>query len=451
MPRAHNDNEARLLAYLSAGIRTSEDIQKRFGLSQSTVSRLLTGLRDEVVVIGRARSRRYTVRRDVRGLGGDFPVFSIDPEGNALSLGVLAAVGHDEYLWQPKNGEAVSSKSLPWFLADLRPDGFTGRAFVRRLHEDLALPPRVLDWHDDHVLAALSRRGEDCMGDLVVGQESLDRYFRLTRESGVPIPQDELPAAYSDLASRAMDGQPVGSSAGGEQPKFTACIERAGEVLNVLVKFSPPVETAEGRRWADLLVCEHIGLRLVQEQGIPAAKTTLLESGGRVFLEVVRFDRVGRFGRLPMVSLRAIDNEFYGRQDNWADAARRMEADGSMSREDARNLRWLSAFGDLIANTDQHFGNISLAGKAGRYTLLPAYDMLPMFYRPMDGAAPMKPFRPPAFTTAAAGEWDSAFHAAMVFWERAGEELRISDDFRVICRANLETVRNLEAGPRLVG
>jgi len=175
MPRAHNDNEARLLAYLAAGIRSSEEIQKRLGLSQPKVSRLITGLRDKVVAIGRARSRRYTLRRDVRGLGGDFPVFSIDPDGNASSLGVLRAVGHDEYLWQPKSGEAVSSKSLPWFLADLRPDGFTGRAFVRRLHEHQALPPRVLDWHDDHVLAAISRRGEDFIGDLIVGQESLAR------------------------------------------------------------------------------------------------------------------------------------------------------------------------------------------------------------------------------------------------------------------------------------
>jgi len=451
MPRVHNDNEARLLAYLSAGIRTSEEIQKRLGLSQPTVSRLITGLGNQVVAIGRARSRRYTLRRDVRGAGGDFPVFSIGPDGNASSLGVLVAVGHDEYLWQPKDGEAVSSKSLPWFLADLRPDGFTGRAFVKRLHEDLALPPRVLDWHDDHVLAALSRRGEDAMGDLIVGQESLDRYFRLTRDTAPPVPQNELPIVYPDLAERAMDGQPVGSSAGGEQPKFTACIEREGNVLNALVKFSPPVDSVEGQRWADLLICEHIALQIVQEAGIPAAKTTLLEAKGRVFLEVVRFDRVGLYGRLPMISLRAIDNEFYGRQDNWAAAARRMEADRSISREDASNLRWLSAFGDLIANTDQHFGNISLAGKGGRYALLPAYDMLPMFYRPMDGAAPVKPFRPPAFASGAAGEWDSALRAALEFWGRAGGDQRISEDFRQVCRANLQIVRDLESGPRLVG
>lgn len=451
MTRTQNDNQTRLLAYLAAGIRSSEEIQKRLDLSQPTVSRLIASLREQIVVIGKARARRYTLRRDVRGLGGDFPVFRIDREGDASSYGVLSAIGHDEYLWQPKKGEAVASKSLPWFLADLRPDGFTGRAFVRRLYEDLALPPRGLDWHDDHVLVALSRRGEDSMGDLIIGQESLDRYFRLTRESGAPIPQDELQSAYPDLARRAMDGQPVGSSAGGEQPKFTACVERAGEILNVLVKFSPPIESIEGRRWADLLICEHIALQLVQERGLPAAKTTLLESKGRVFLEVVRFDRVGRFGRLPMISLRAIDNEFYGQQDNWVAAAKRMEADNRMSPEDGRNLRWLSVFGDLIANTDQHFGNISLAGEAGHYSLLPAYDMLPMFYRPMDGAAPVKTFRPPAFSTTAAGEWDSALGAAIVFWGRAGEDLRISQDFRLICRANLKIVRDLETGPRLVG
>jgi hypothetical protein len=34
-----------------------------------------------------------------------------------------------------------------------------------------------------------------------------------------------------------------------------------------------------------------------------------------------------------------------GRQDNWVAAAKRMEADGSMTREDARNLRWLAVFG----------------------------------------------------------------------------------------------------------
>ncbi|HBG07232.1 MAG TPA: type II toxin-antitoxin system HipA family toxinoxin YjjJ [Geobacter sp.] len=452
MTRAQFDKEARLLAYLATGVRTSEDIQKRLNLSQPTVSRLISSLGGKIVIIGKARSRRYTLRRDLRGLGGDFPVFGIDQDGNASSIGVLSAVGRDEYLWQPKGEGAVHYKSLPWFLSDLRPDGFTGRAYVRRLSEALSLPTRIFDWNDDHVLVALSRRGEDLMGNLIIGQESLDRYFRLSREESPPLSPNELLDAYPKMANEAMEGQPAGSSAGGEQPKFTARIEREGEIQNVLVKFSPPFHSIEGRRWADLLVCEQIALRLVEEKGVPAVKTSLLEAENRVFLEVVRFDRVGRYGRLPMVSLRAIDNEFYGVQDNWVAAANRMEAHNRLSREDARNLKWLSVFGDLIANTDKHFGNVSLVeGEGGRFHLAPAYDMLPMFYRPLDGAAHERTFKPPAFSTAASGEWDSALRAAITFWETAGEDLRISDEFRRICRSNSKIVRDLETGPRLVG
>jgi len=451
MTRTQTDNEARLLAYLAAGVRTSEDIQKRLNLSQASVSRLISGLRDRVVIIGNARARRYTLRRDLRGLGGDFPVFRIDEEGNASSIGVLSTIGHNEYLWQGKGEGAVQYKSLPWFLSDLRPDGFTGRAFVRRLSEALSLPSRIFDWNDDHVLVALSRRGEDLMGDIVVGQESLDRYFSLSHESNALVAQDELLEAYPMMAKEAMEGQPAGSSAGGEQPKFTVRVDREGEIRNVLVKFSPPVHSIEGRRWADLLICEHLALRLVQEMGIPAVDTTLIEAEGRVFLEVVRFDRVGRYGRLPMISLRAIDNEFYGHQDTWVAAANRMEADKRLSPEDAGNLRWLWVFGDLTGNTDKHFGNVSLVPQDGeRFTLRPSYDMLPMYYRPMDGAAHERTFKPPAFSTIAPREWDSALSAAITFWERAAMDGRISEGFRQICRGNLEVVRDLQSGPRLV-
>ncbi|GFO64467.1 putative kinase YjjJ [Geomonas paludis] len=451
MSRAQADNEARLLAYLATGVRTSEDIQERLNLSQPSVSRLIARVSEQVVIIGNARTRRYTTRRDLRGLGGEFPVFSVDEDGNASSIGVLSAIGHDEYLWQPKGDGAVQYKSLPWFLSDLRPDGFTGRAFVRRLSETLSLPSRIFDWTDDHVLVALACRGEDLMGNLIIGKESLDRYFSLSHERFGLLTQDQLATAYPVMAKNAMEGQPVGSSAGGEQPKFTLRVDRKGKIENLLVKFSPPVHSVEGRRWADLLICEHLALGIVKEMGILAAKTSLVEAEDRVFLEVTRFDRVGRCGRLPMISLRAIDNEFYGRQDNWIAAADRMEADGRLSSEDARNLRWLWVFGDLIANTDKHFGNVSLVPlSVDRFTLRPAYDMLPMLYRPMDGAAPERTFRPPPFSTQAADQWDSALAAAITFWERASVDKRISERFRQISHGNLGIVRSLQNGPRLI-
>lgn len=452
MTTQSSDNEIRLLAYLAAGVRTSDDIQKRFGMSQATVSRLISRCGARILTIGKSRSMRYTCLRDVKGQGGEFPVFKIDSEGNAHQIGQLSAVAGENYFWLPATGPAELFKSLPWFISDLRPEGFVGRAFVRQQHQDLNLPPRVDDWHDDHVLSALARRGNDCMGNLIVGQESLDRYFRAARELTVPVRQEDIQRIYPMMANCAMDGQLPGSSAGGEQPKFTALVERDGISQNVLVKFSPLVGSEEGRRWADLLICEHHALQIIQEKGIAAARSCIVVGTDRVFLEVARFDRVGRLGRLPIISLRAIDNQFYGHQDSWVAAANRMVKDGRLSAEGATSLRWLSVFGNLIANTDQHFGNISLimVDDRRRFDLAPAYDNLPMLYRPRDGSAPLPVFTPPASASSAPGEWDSALHWAGVFWGRTAEDVRISEEFRQVCAANRDIVMALGAGPRLV-
>lgn len=443
----------RLLSFLATGIYSAPEIQQRFRCSQPTVSRLLAQLGDRVTIIGNARSRRYTRMRDVRGLGGEFPVYTIDADGNAHLTGNLTAVAHDHFFWKPANRSGQLFRSLPWFIADLHPEGFVGRAFVRRLHQELGLPSRSIDWNEEHVLSALARRGEDNMGNLVIGRESIDRYFRMVRERPAPIPEKAIADMYPRLAREAMEGQPAGSSAGGEQPKFTVIIERSGIVQNVLVKFSPPLGTIEGRRWADLLICEDHALRIIgQNAGIPASRSNVVEAGGRLFLEVVRFDRTGLSGRLPIVSLRAVDNEFYGFQDNWINAANRMKNDGRLSREEAGWLRWLSVFSSLIGNDDQHFGNISLimTDDGKRYTLAPAYDVLPMFYRPMDGALPSRPFAPPAVIPGAPGEWATALECANLFWDRAKIDVRISEGFRMICSESHNAVQRLYNGPRLL-
>ena len=223
MSRTRSDHTDRLLLYLSSGVFSSEEIQKRLDLSQPTVSRLIASLGDRVVIIGQARSRRYTTRRDIRGLGGAFPVYRIDAEGNARRFGMLDAIARDQYLWRSEEGSPGQYKSLPWFLSDLRPDGFTGRSFVRRLHEDLALPPRGNDWHDDHVLTALARRGEDCMGDIVIGEESLTSSRPPTRKWRCAAYPDFHPACLRfgssrDLCLGARSGPPVLGAGGGGQP-----------------------------------------------------------------------------------------------------------------------------------------------------------------------------------------------------------------------------------------
>lgn len=446
------DTLDRLLSFLATGIYSAPEIQQRFHFSQPTVSRLLAQLGDRVVVIGNARSRRYTRMRDVRGLGGEFPLYKIDADGNAHLLGNLLAVAHDRFLWKPAGAPEQIFRSLPWFIADLAPEGFVGRAFVRRLHQELGLSPRSVDWHDDHILSALARRGEDAMGNLIIGRESIDRYFRMVHELPEPLREEAIADSYPRFAREAMDGQPAGSSAGGEQPKFTTRVERDGVMRSVLVKFSPPVSTPEGRRWADLLICEHLALRIIsRDAGIPAAESRVVEAGGRLFLEVARFDRTGLYGRLPIISLRAVDNEFYGFQDNWINAANRMASDGRLSRDEAGRLRWLSVFGRLIGNNDQHFGNVSLTMVDGskRFALAPAYDVLPMIYRPMDGTVPVRPLQPPAVVAGAPDEWPSALECAGLFWSQAKDDERISGEFRLLCEQNYAVVQALSAGPRL--
>jgi len=445
------DNSDRLLSFLGTGVYSAPEIQQRFRCSQPTVSRMLAQLGNRITIIGNARARRYTKIRDIRGVGGEFPIFKIDTEGNAHLIGTLYAVAQDHFLWTPLDAREQLFRSLPWFIADLHPEGFVGRAFVRQLHEELGLPPRGIDWNEDNVLSALARRGEDTMGNLVIGRESIERYFRMVRELPAPIRENAIADTYPRFAQEAVDGQQVGSSAGGEQPKFTAIVGRSGAVRNVLVKFSPPVSTDEGRRWADLLICEHHALDVVRNSGISAAQSTIIEAGGRVFLEVARFDRTGLLGRLPIISLRAIDNEYYGFQDNWVDAANRMANDGRLSTQDAAALRWLSVFGSLIGNNDQHFGNVSLIMLDGSrlYRLAPAYDVLPMVYRPADGAVPSRLLTVPAVVPGAPEEWPSALESAGQFWNQTKSDIRISDEFRVICSKNYTIVNGLFSGPRL--
>lgn len=448
-----NRQRTQLLDYLSVELRTSSEIQARFGWSQPTVSRLLARCSGEVLAIGSTHSRRYGRLRDVRGYGSSFPVYRVDQDGNAHEIGVLSAVAHEGYVWTPSKGTAETYRGLPWFISDLRPEGFVGRAFVRERHQDLGLPAREKDWHDDHVLLALARRGEDCMGNLIVGRESVHRYFKKEPWPTTPLRPEDIDQAYPRMARAAMDGQPAGSSAGGEQPKFTAMIGlEGGEYKSVLVKFSQSVDTPVGRRWADLLICEHHALEIVQESGTSAARSRIVEAGGHVFLEVLRFDRIGRFGRKPILSLSAVDNEFYGEMDNWIGAATRMLADRRITPEDATSLRWLSVFGDLIGNTDQHFGNISLVMVDGRrhYSLAPAYDMLPMLYRPREAEVTHPVFAPPPAAPQAPAEWDSALTAAEIFWNRAAGDNRISQSFRDICTENLELIHGLQSGPRLI-
>ena len=135
------------------------------------------------------------------------------------------------------------------------------------------------------------------------------------------------------------------------------------------------MRAAVARRWRELLVCESLALQVVREAGIDAATAHWFDERGYRFLEVERFDRLGERGRRGVLSLEALDNEYIGdsgRGASWTRIAPKLLERKLIGPEDARRMRWLDVFGQLIGNTDRHFGNVSfLETREGELRLAP--------------------------------------------------------------------------------
>lgn len=312
-------------------------------------------------------------------------------------------------------------------------------------YTELELPTRVTDWTEEHFLIYLTRRGGDTSGNLIVGTEALDRYLAGTQTATV-VSAHERHRSYPAFAAASMAGSPPGSSAHGEHPKFTVCVAEGEVGTHVIVKFSPPRSSPTGQRWADLLAAEYLAHRELENHGIPACRSSLFEFGDRVFLECERFDRVAVKGRRGAVSLMAVDSSRYGKLDNWSAAANRLAADTLLSADDAERIRFVDAFGALIANTDRHFGNVMLFDHyGGPFEPAPVYDMLPMLFAPQDGQIIPRQFAPPTPTAAWLSVWPRAHALAQNYWNRLIEESRLSDEFRDLSAQCLAALRNAGA------
>ncbi|MCF8198076.1 MAG: type II toxin-antitoxin system HipA family toxin YjjJ [Sulfuritalea sp.] len=369
---------------LSSGPASARQLIENIGISQPTVSRALNALGGEILRIGAAQSIQYTLRDTQRG-STDIPVYRVDSEGRIRKLGTLVPVRPEGFVMCQEDGVTLHSDGLPWWLFDMRPQGYLGRAYAARHGVELGLPDRLTDWTDTHALRALLVHGHDVVGNLLLGDLARDRFLA----AAVPDPVEEQQKAeeYARLAREAGRGETAGSSAGGVQPKFTVYAMTPDGPRHVIVKFSEPEEGPVSQRWRDLLLIEHLALDTLREAGIPAAKTQIVDRSGQRFLEVERFDRIGSLGRRALFSLAALDAEFVGAgAGNWPGIAARLADDGQIRREAAAGANLFWAFGTLIGNSDMHSGNLSFIADQGRpYDIAPAYDMTAMSFAPRAG------------------------------------------------------------------
>lgn len=403
-----------LLPHLKTGSRQGGELVESLRISRGTLKNAYERQRDRILRFGAARSTTYAARHVYDGLNTDeFLAFRIDEDGNIQSAGKLITLEANESIWLPDDRII---DGLPFEIHDIAPKGFLGRSYARR-HTELGLPEDVTGWSDHHVLIAVSRRGEDLPSNLLVGRESFDRYQTLQHQ---PRTYDDFPT----LAAAAIAGEHAGSSAGGEQPKFTALVDGQHRI----VKFALD-STDNARRWRDLLLLEHVALQTLREAGISAANTQVVDIQNLRCLVIDRVDRVGECGRRQVMTLAAATNEVSG---SWTDSAELLHAAGTLAEAELETIALLDAYGALVANTDRHHYNLSLFPSDTGYRVAPAYDQLPMAYAPPasgnlrnETIAPSKP------SVNTLDVWKQAEELAYKFWQRANT-LELTDSMKAI-------------------
>jgi hypothetical protein len=423
---SHSDRIALILA---AGPASAQELGARLGVSQPTLSRALAGMSSGLVRIRTGRSFVYALRDGGRGFV-EVPVYRVDTQGLVSQLGTLIPVRDDGFVMVEADGNTLHSEGLPWWMLDMRPQGFMGRAYAGLHAVPLGLPSSLQDWSDTHAVRALLAHGHDVTGNLLLGDLARERF--LEAPSRMPIASEDRPATYAHLSHSAIGDDQTWSSAGGEQPKFTAYAETRFGLRHVIVKFTVVDDNPVSQRWRDLLLCEHHALEALLAAGVAASRSTIIDRARQRFLEVERFDRVNERGRRGLLSLSALDNEFAGLATRaWPDVTLELSADGVITREAHAGACLLYAYGCLIGNTDMHHGNLAFLNTQGRpYEIAPAFDMLPMTFKPGSGGQITDTVRPVSLHSAVRpAAWRAALGMAQDFLLRIREDAALSANF----------------------
>ena len=432
---------------LRQGLASAGELIAALKISQPTLSRKINSATN-ILKIGKGKATRYALLREVGGKSS-FPIYRIDEYGKASHAATLYPVWPgDNCAVENRDGDWQNFDGMPWYLLDMRPQGFIGRLWGRQIAEMLRLPEDIRLWTEKHTLLALSQWGDAMVGSLLVGEGSYRRLFE--KEPDFRVSLRDKTETYQNLAVLSLSGEQVGSSAGGEQPKFGCLTEHPEkDYAHVLVKFSLGSENDNAERWADLLQAESLALEVLRARHFPAsAAQVVFGDAGEIFLEVERFDRVGLHGRRGMISLEAVSAEFLGsRMTNWVDSAKELRQQKMINQACFGRICQLYAFGKLIANSDMHAGNLSfISPEQFPLELAPAYDMLPMAFAP-GSSGNMRQNIPEIKldTRLDRASWLLAQEWAIEFWRAVIACDTISEAFRGLARQMLTQVSGLTA------
>ena len=425
------------------GATTLQSIRETFLISQPSLSRILSSLKTEILVIGKARETKYAALRKIDDRS-EFPIYEIQHDGNSRHLGILYCIHPEGFYFLTKTQDATSSlyPDIPYFLNDIRHAGFLGR-LVPLQNQDLNLPQDIQLWTADHCLKYLSNRGWNTIGNLIVGDKAFQLYLGNCLLPQHTVTNKDRKKQYPLFANEILSMGDPGSSVGGEQPKFTTIL--SPENQHVLVKFSPPTNTDIGIRIADLLLCEYLALRVLKKHGQDSADAEIISHDKRIFLEVKRFDRIDKLSRLGLISLGSLDAEFSGVLGSWSKISIELAKNKIIPDNLLEKIRFRELFGEYIANNDIHPYNLSFITQGLRVIdLAPTYDMTCMLFMPRNYQIVPIEFKPPLPLVEDKKIWENVYLAAIEFWNDVLKDDRVSSSFKEIARKCRDKISGLK-------
>ena len=126
-------------------------------------------------------------------------------------------------------------------------------------------------------------------------------------------------------------------------------------------------------------------------------------------------------------------------------AAIELNQEGLIDSDAVSRIQRLRAFGELIGNSDMHFGNLSFyLDDSLPFRVAPSYDMLPMQWAPgVQGEISSHALTPLPPIPSELAAWREAAGWAEDFWNRVAADPRLSADFVRLAAGAGATVRKL--------
>lgn len=128
----------------------------------------------------------------------------------------------------------------------------------------------------------------------------------------------------------------------------------------------------------------------------------------------------------------------------------------TITRSLPARLRWRDVFGQFIANTDRHLGNLFFhqddpLDPGSLTALTPAYDMLPMALAPVSGRVSEPEFAPVRLSGDNIDVWAGAARAARAYWEAVASDKRIGRVVRDYAGSAAQAVEALYRRAEMAG